>query len=109
MKLKSILSLFTSKPRIVPHEPTVSQQGAQAIAIRHLIAHGKITARDILKHTNDFAKLVHRLRKMGLVYPVGHALDDCWVPNKSGHGRHKMYRWTGKLPANWLNDNQRKK
>lgn len=88
--------------RCAGEKPTVKQEGAQAIAIRHLIAHGKITGRDILKHTNDFSKLVYRLRKMGLLYPVGHPTGEYWMPNKSGHGQHKVYRHTGKLPASWL-------
>lgn len=100
MKLLSLLSkVFGFDP---PKQPTVSQVGAQAIAIRHLIANGSITARDILRHTNDAYKMVYRLRELGLLYALGHPTGEQMAPSrKKGGSPHKVYKWTGKLPANW--------
>lgn len=102
MKLPFLVSLSTFLGFTKPKEPTVSQIGIQARAIRHLIAYGQITVRDILNMgTNDGHKMIFRMRRMGLLHPLGHPKSDKLVRNRSGSGKHKVYFWTKKIPANW--------
>ena len=106
MKL-ALLNLFR---RPVPKPMTVSQEGIQARAIRHLIAHGTITARDVLDMgTNDYGKMFTRMRRMGLLYPADDPNGHRWQHNRSGHGRHKVHFWTRKVPQSWLDKPERRK
>lgn len=96
----SFLTRFFTRP--APKPPTVKQQGIQARAIRHLIAHDVITAWDIIQMgTTDAHKMLTRMRRMGVLYDA----DDCSghhvVKNASGHGHHRRHYWTGKLPPKW--------
>lgn len=105
MKLPFLISLATFLRRPTPPPSTVSQKGIQARAIRHLIAHGRITARDIIQMgTTDAHKMLTRMRRIGV---LGTANDPCWYHlkrNHSGHGYHRVHIWTGKLPLSWLNE-----
>lgn len=74
-----------------------------ARAIRHTIATGYITARDVLNMgTNDTGKMFSRMRRMGVLYPVDHPQAFYLRPNREGNGQHRVHRWTGKLPASWV-------
>lgn len=102
MKMPLLVSLQTFLGMNTPKEPTVSQTGVQARAIRHLVANGSITVREILNmRTNDAYKMIFRMRRMGVLYPLGHPKGEKLVANASGHGEHKVYKWTGKLPSGW--------
>ena len=63
---KTVRSWFVSPLRVIDaKQPTASQEGIQARAIRHLIAHGTITARDVLNMgTNDTGKMFTRMRRL---------------------------------------------
>lgn len=109
MKL-AFLDLFRRRP--APKPMTVSQIGIQARAIRHLIAHGNITAWDIINMgTTDAHKMLTRMRRMGLLFDADDANGHRLAKNRSGHGQHRVHYWTRKVPPSWLKpkEEQRKK
>lgn len=100
---KTLQKLFAPKPQRCPKEPSVSQIGMQARAIHHLIAHGKIDAWTIVKlGTTDAHKMLTRLRRLGLLYPLDDPRSFTEHTNAKGGAKHRVHYWSGKLPAKWV-------
>lgn len=97
VSLQTFLGLGEKKP------PMTSQAGRKAKVIRKLIAQGHITQREIANMgDNSPSKTIWRMRQDGVLFadasdPKG--FED--VPNASGEGTHRRYKWTNKLPASW--------
>lgn len=102
MKLPLMVSLQTFLGITKPPEPTVSQTGVQARAIRHLIATGWIDARTVQRMgTTDPRKMFTRMRRMGLLHDANDARGFVLVKNNSRRGEHRLHKWTGKVPTSW--------
>lgn len=100
---KTLLSIFAPKPQRCPKEPSVSQVGVQARAIHHLIARGKIDTWTIVKlGTTDAHKMLTRLRRLGLLYPLDDPRSFTEHTNAKGSAKHRVHYWSGKLPAKWV-------
>ena len=101
--IKTFRQWFAPAPQRVPLETTVSQDGVQARAIRHLITHGCIDAWTILQFgTTDCHKMLSRLRRMGFLYPLDDPRSFSLHQNAKGGAKHRRHYWTGKVPANWV-------
>ena len=68
--------------------------------IYKLVMNGRITLDEI--KGNCPSKEIWRLRKAGFVYPDKHH-SERWEVNPKTGCLFKVYSWTGKLPANWVN------
>ena len=97
MKLLSLLSRLFTRDRAwkAPH---VKQASRRERELRLLVSTGRITLNDI--EGNHPAKELFRLRELGFVYPKGE--QESWEKNPRTGCQYKVYKWTGKVPANWI-------
>lgn len=102
MKFKDILRFFR-KPSCQKPLPLHKDSELRCKILHRLITTDWIDVWTINSFgTNAGSARVSDLRKEGIL----HAADDPkgfeWRNNAKGKGRHKRYRWTGKIPANWI-------
>ncbi len=67
--------------------------------IYKLITRGRITLAEI--EGNCPSKEIVRLRRTGYVHPLGHP-SERWEVNPRTGCKFKVYKWTGKVPPNWV-------
>ena len=77
---------------VAGEEPTRNERKVLARAEQHVRRYGKITTAQICEMgtSSGATKVILRLRKKGVLYPVGHPDGERWEPNRNG-GRHKVY------------------
>lgn len=109
MKLSTLLSRLMGRSE--PPAPTACQNSRRALIIRKLMRQGYITIREIVNMgDNSPTNTVWRMRKDGVLRadandPKGYRM----APNASGHGEHKVYLWTKKVPAGWAKPEERRR
>lgn len=96
--LRSLKSFFGMLPECKSH--TTKQDSYQEQALRILVAKGEITLAEI--RGNHPAKLLQEMRKAGYVMGLKAPGGERWAVNPKTKGRYKVYRWSGKVPANWV-------
>lgn len=96
--LRSLKSLFGCLPESKAH--TTKQDSYKERALRILVAKGEITLAEI--RGNHASKLLYEMRKAGFVLALGMPGAERWEQNPKTKGRYKVYKWSGKVPANWV-------
>ncbi|GAK69336.1 hypothetical protein RRU01S_04_01580 [Agrobacterium rubi TR3 = NBRC 13261] len=102
MKLKSLLSFFR-KPSCQKPLPIRKDSALRCKILHRLITTDWIDVNTIQRFgTNAASARISDLRKEGILYAADDPKGFEWHKNAKGVGRHKRYRWTGKLPPNWV-------
>lgn len=96
--LRSLKSLFGCLPESKPH--TTKQNSYHERALRILVAKGEITLVQI--GGNHRSKVLMRLRRAGFVMPLNSPDGERWETNSATGCKFKVYKWTGKIPTNWI-------
>ncbi|MBP2564516.1 hypothetical protein J2766_001075 [Agrobacterium tumefaciens] len=96
--LRSLKSLFGCLPENKPH--AIKQDSYQERALRILVAKGEITLVQI--GGNHRSKVLMRLRQAGFVMPLNSPGGERWDTNPATGHKFKAYKWSGKVPANWI-------
>ncbi len=96
--LQSLKSIFGLLPECKAH--TTKQDSYQERALRILVAKGEITLAEI--RGNHPAKLLQEMRQAGYVMALKAPDGERWEVNPKTKGRYKVYKWSGKVPANWV-------
>jgi hypothetical protein len=81
-------------------EQKVRRNSRREREIYKLVRTGEITLAQI--EGNHKAKELHRLRQLGYVKPLGDPDCERWEVSATTGCRYKVYKWTGKLPPNWV-------
>ncbi|QCL83898.1 hypothetical protein CFBP5875_04600 [Agrobacterium pusense] len=96
--LRSLKNLFGCLPE--NKTQATKQDSYHERALRILVAKGEITLVQI--GGNHRSKVLMRLRQAGFVMPLGDPDGERWEVNPTTGHKFKVYKWSGKVPANWI-------